>query len=128
MTEKHAKDVLTDTAKDVWYAGLGLFSTMEEEGEKLFNQFKDKGKDLEKTGSDLAKKGQAFEKKAKEKVEDLPNPFNYVEDTFKKVVEKIDFASNKEVTELSKKVDKLTEIVATLAKKLDSAPKAAAKK
>jgi len=128
MTEKHTKDVLTDTAKDVWYAGLGLFSSIEKEGEKLFNQFKDKGKDLEKTGSDLAKKGQAFEKKAKEKAEKLPNPFDYVEDTFKKVVEKIDFASNKEVNELSQKVDKLTEIVATLAKKLDTAPKAAAKK
>ncbi|MCA9731088.1 phasin family protein [candidate division KSB1 bacterium] len=113
MATQNGQTAITDKAREIWLAGLGVFSTIEEEGEKLFDKMKEKGQELESKGAKL-------EKKAKEKIEELPNPITYIEGVVNTTFEKFGVASHKEMSELTEKVDKLTEIVAVLAKKLDS--------
>ncbi len=132
---------LAESARDIWLAGLGLFSTLEEEGEKLFNSFLEKGKDLEE-------KGESFEKRAKEKVDSFQTYFaertdkvtdefkkklnesfpTVIEEKFQSALETFGVSSHNEVRELNKKVDKLTKAVADLAGKLDKSPKATTRK
>jgi len=122
MAEKNVQDAVTEKAREIWLAGLGVFSTIEEEGEKLFTKMKEKGADLETKGAEL-------EKKAKAKLDeiDIPNPIKYMEGAMNTAFEKFNVASHKEVHELTEKVDKLTEIVAVLAKKIDGNGKTEAK-
>ncbi len=127
------QDRLTEKAREIWLAGLGVFSTIEEEGEKLFNQFLEKGKELES-------KGESFEKKAREKVDsfskyveeqtdvitkEVTNRLNewlpgMMEEKVQAVMDKLGISSQNEVKTLSDKVDKLTAAVEELAKKLES--------
>ncbi|RMF59536.1 MAG: hypothetical protein D6748_06200 [Calditrichaeota bacterium] len=127
---------LTEKAREIWLAGLGVFSTIEEEGEKLFNKFLEKGKELEG-------KGEEFEKKAKETVSSLSSYFStkseeiskevteklsqnipqMIEENVQKVVEKLGLTSKTEVQELSDKVDRLTKMVEDLSKKMSSSEK-----
>ncbi|KAA3610371.1 MAG: hypothetical protein D8M58_05860 [Calditrichaeota bacterium] len=129
---------VSDKAREIWLAGLGAFSMIEEEGEALFNKVKDQSKELEgkgeeffnklkEKGEELEGKGEKLEKKAKAKFDELPNVLSYVEDAMTTAFEKVGVASHKEMHELTEKVDKLTEIVAVLAKKLDSKPAPAKK-
>lgn len=121
--EKAKQEGIADRARDIWLAGLGLFATMEEEGTKMFHSFVEKGKDLEK-------KGEEFEKKAKEGMESVAAYFSsrqgelskltqFVEDKVNASLEKIGVATQDEVKDLEKKVDKLSRQVAELTKKLE---------
>lgn len=129
---------LTDKARDIWLAGLGVFSTIEEEGERLFNQFLEKGKDLES-------RGETFEKKAKEKVESLTAYVSersskiteevtarvntlvppIVEEKFQSALESFGIPTRNEVRALNEKVDKLNQSLEDLSKKLEDVLKAA---
>ncbi len=111
---KNTQDEIKDKAREIWLAGLGLFSSAEEEGTKLFNQFLDKGKDL-------MKKGEEVEKKGKEKLNietTLDDISNFMKDKLNTAFETIGVSSHSEVKDLTAKVDKLTESVAELAEKL----------
>lgn len=121
-TSKQGQEKIMDRAREIWLAGLGVFSTMEEEGTKLFQNFVEKGKELEKRGEKL-------EKKAREGVDsvssyfagkknELPSFAKFVEDKLNMTFEKFGFASHQEVKELGDKVDKLSDRVAKLTKKL----------
>ncbi|MCB0263754.1 MAG: phasin family protein [Calditrichaeota bacterium] len=122
---------LSDSARDIWLAGLGLFSTLEEEGEKMFTGFVEKGKDLEK-------KGETVEKRAKERIESFQTFFTertdqitkefqeklnnsvptVIEEKFQQALETFGVSSRNEVNKLNDKVDKLTNAVEQLTKKL----------
>jgi len=128
-------NAVTDKAREIWLAGLGAFSMIEEEGEVLFDKMKKEGQKLEgkgeeffnkmkEKGQELEGKGAEFEKKAKAKIDEIPNPLTYVEGAMNTAFEKFGVASHKEMHDLTEKVDKLTEIVAVLAKKLDAKPAA----
>ncbi len=128
-------NTVSDKTREIWLAGLGAFSMIEEEGEVLFNKMKKKGQELESKGEELFNKmkekgqelegkGEEFEKKAKAKFDEIPNPITYVEGAMNTAFEKFGVASHKEMYDLTEKVDKLTEIVAVLAKKLDTKPAA----
>ena len=43
---QNVQEVITEKAREIWLAGLGVFSTVEEEGSKLFNKFLENGKEL----------------------------------------------------------------------------------
>jgi poly(hydroxyalkanoate) granule-associated protein len=114
---------IADRAREIWLAGLGVFSTMEEEGTKMFHSFVEKGKDLEK-------KGEKVEKRAKEGMDsvasylsgkkgELPNFAKLIEEKMNTAFEKFGVASHSEVREIGKKVDKLSEQVEQLTKKLN---------
>ena len=133
---KKIQDEVTEKSREIWLAGLGVFSTVEEEGEKLFKKFIDKGQELEE-------KGEAFEKKAKdkmdsvtsyvsEKTEKLTNEVSklgdtfpaYIEEKFKSALETFDASSRSQVKELNSKVDELAEKVNQLIKNLETKGKA----
>ncbi|RMF59534.1 MAG: hypothetical protein D6748_06190 [Calditrichaeota bacterium] len=123
---------ITDKARDIWLAGLGVFSTIEEEGERLFNQFLEKGKEMES-------KGETFEKKARERVEAVTSTISerskkiteevtakvsalippMVEEKFQSALESFGVPTRNEVRALNEKVDKLSTSVEELTKKLD---------
>ncbi len=140
-TQKSAQQALgglTEKARDIWLAGLGVFSTIEEEGERLFNQFLEKGKDLES-------KGETFEKKARDKVESLTAYVSersskiteevtarvnalvppIVEEKFQSALESFGIPTRNEVRALNEKVDKLNQSLEDLSKKLEDVLKAA---
>lgn len=120
---QNAQDVVSEKAREIWLAGLGIFSTIEEEGSKLFNNFMEKGKELEN-------KGEEFEKRAKEKAEKLPSLEEigkFVEDKVNVAFGKIGITSQNEVSDLSSKVDKLTDTVEQLVKKMEDAAKSGSK-
>lgn len=123
-TEKSAQDVISEKAREIWLAGLGIFSTIEEEGGKVFNKFIEKGKDLES-------KGEAFEERAKAKAQDLPSLEEigkFVEDKVNVAFDKLGFSPQKEVNTLHEKVDKLTATVEALVKKMEEGAKSTGKK
>ena len=112
---KNTQDELKDKAREIWLAGLGLFSSAEEEGTKLFNQFLDKGKEL-------MKKGEEIEKKGKEKLNlesTLDDISSFMKDKLNTAFETIGVSTHSEVKDLTEKVDKLTASVAELAEKLE---------
>jgi poly(hydroxyalkanoate) granule-associated protein len=139
-TSQKSPESLTEKAREIWLAGLGVFSTIEEEGEKLFNRFIEKGRDLEA-------RGETFEKKARDKVESITS---YVSDRTNKftgevsakfnetmpafdekvqsVLETFGVSSRNEVKTLSDKVDKLMDTVARLNKHLEESQKTSAPK
>ncbi len=136
-----AKESLSDKAREIWLAGLGLFSTIEEEGERMFNRFLERGKELEE-------KGESFEKRAKERWDSFQSYFTertdkmaeefkqklnesfptVIEEKLQAALESFGVSSRSEVKELHEKVDKLTKAVAELSKKLESGPKTTDKK
>lgn len=122
MSLKKIQEEIVGTSEDIWLAGLGVFSTIESEGSKLFDKFVDKGKEL-------VDKGKKLEEDGKKQVKDssanfkLDDAVKYVEGKFKglsaSVIEPLGISSREEVKELNEKVDKLTEIVMVLAQKID---------
>ena len=38
------QDDVVERSRDIWFAGLGAFATIEEEGSKFFNNLVEKGK------------------------------------------------------------------------------------
>lgn len=129
---KKLQNEITGKSREIWLAGLGVFSTMEEEGEKLFKKFVEKGKEMEE-------KGEAFEKKAKEKVgsmtsyveektgkltKDVATLPGYVEEKLKTALNKFGASSHSQVKELNDKVDQLTEKVNELIKNIETKSKA----
>lgn len=136
---KEARPGITENMRDIWLAGLGLFSTVEEEGEKLFNRFIEKGRGLEE-------KGETFEKRAKDQFNSIANFIteradkmrdevsnkvsemmpSYVEEKFHSTLEMFGLSTRAEVKKLNDKVTKLSEMVGTLSDKIGKASKSAA--
>jgi poly(hydroxyalkanoate) granule-associated protein len=113
---KQLQDTISDKARDIWLAGLGVFSTVEEEGGRLFDKFIERGKELEKKGEEL-------EKKAKQSVNSfasLDEITKYIEEKMNRAFEKIGVSSHNEVKDLSKKVENLTNTIDSLSKKINN--------
>jgi len=133
---REAQASITENVRDIWLAGLGLFSTVEEEGEKLFKQFIEKGRGLEE-------KGETFEKKAKDQLDSVTHFVTekagkitdevstrvtdmmptFVEEKFHNALEVFGISTRSEVKELNEKVNKLTEMVGTLSDKIGKTAK-----
>lgn len=129
-TVKELQSEVSDRAREVWLAGLGALSTVEEEGSKLFKS--------------LVGKGEGFEKKGKQKIDELMSDvsdsykkvekrisesFRKTEDEFEqnvsKVVKGLGVPTTDEVSKLTDRVEKLTKHVEALAGKLDQDSKSA---
>jgi len=135
-SSKKTPESITEKAREIWLAGLGVFSTVEEEGGKLFNKFIERGRELEA-------RGETFEKKAKDRVDSLTAYVSertsklsdevsakfsesmpaFLEENFRKTLEAFGLSSRSEVKELSKKVDKLVETVAKLTREVQEGGK-----
>ncbi len=132
---------LAERARDIWLAGLGALSMVEEEGTKLFNTLVEKGEAWEKEGRKQL--GAAKEKldEAREKVEtavgdaaaktgkitDLDDViFAAVEDTVEKVLQRLGVPTHAEVKDLAGKVEKLSKEVVALAMVIERGKEAGA--
>ncbi|HQU73984.1 MAG: phasin family protein [Calditrichaeota bacterium] len=110
---------LSEKAREVWLAGLGAFAVAEEEGSKFFNDMLSKGKDLVKKGEGVEKKTMDFAKEQQKEISGkLDETYKYLENKVSSLIDSIGTGSRDEVKELTAKVDKLTESLADLTKKL----------
>ncbi len=123
-------DELADRGREIWLAGLGALSMVEEEGVKLFTSLVEKGEKWEKEGqkqigaakdkldatrekaasvmSDAAATGSKFM--------DLDDKIiSTVEDTVEKVLQRLGVPTHGEVKDLAGKVEKLSSEVMALA-------------
>ncbi len=110
--KKQEKHEWNERAKEIWLAGLGALSAVEEEGSKMFRN--------------LVDRGSTYEKKRKEQIDELWNEvserYEKAEDKFgesfekaeerfernlKSVISGMGIPSRKEIQELSNKVDAL---------------------
>lgn len=135
LTEKALIDIkdmeknVTETARQIWLAGLGALSSAKDEGARVYDT--------------LVVKGEAFEKKGKKEIESLLDSVKTMakdteskvtttvtetlDDAVKQVLNRFDIPSRDEVHSLIKKVEILTKKVEELTKK-PSADKALAEK
>ena len=122
---KELQEQVAEKSRDIWLAGLGMFSTIEEEGAKLFNDFVAKGQEMVEKGKKFEKKGVEFSsEKGKEVSGKIDDVVHYIENKLNATMETIGFSSQKEVKDLTDKVDKLTEAVAALTKKVEESARA----
>lgn len=129
---KNLQDELSGKAREVWLAGLGALSTVEEEGSKLFKSLVGKGESFEQRGKErideLMTEVNASYKKVEKKISES---FKKTEDEFEanvtKVVKGLGVPTSDEVNKLSDRVQTLTKQVEALAAKLDK-DEASAKK
>ena len=127
-------DELAERGRDIWLAGLGALSMVEEEGVKLFNTLVEKGEAWEKESHKQI--GAAKDKldAAREKVETAVGDaaakgskitelddliISTVEDTVEKILQRLGVPSHAEVRDLAGKVEKLSNEVVGLAKVIE---------
>ncbi len=111
---------ISDRSRDIWLAGLGVFSVAQEEGNKLFNDFLEKGQTLIERGEELEKKaikaGIEQQENATEKATDV---LQYIEGKLHGAMDFIGISSSNDVERLNDKIDELSETVAELARQLN---------
>ena len=113
------QDEITERSREIWLAGLGIFSTIEKEGAKLFQDFVERGEGLREKGKELEKEGESFFQGFRDDVAERTNAVaKTIEGNFLGAINSLGFSKSDDVEELSKKVDKLTAKVDKLAKKL----------
>lgn len=121
-SSKRIQEGVSDTTRDFWLASLGIVSSVEEETNKIYDRFV-------KIGNDLVAKGEKFEKRDKEKgvYATLNKTVKFVEEKFNAAVKPFEISPRKDILELNKKVDKLTESVTALTAKLEKSADKSAK-
>jgi poly(hydroxyalkanoate) granule-associated protein len=114
------QDEVSSRSRDIWLAGIGAFSTIEEEGTKFFNNLVDKGKKREKKSKEqLDEVYKKLEKSQKDVSSRLEDTMDMIEKKFEGVLDRMGVPTRKEVKGLIDKVDKLSDRVERLSKKMD---------
>ncbi len=116
--EKKEKQEWNERAKEIWLAGLGALSAVEEEGSKLFHTLVDRGTSYEKKRKEQMDElwkevSERYEKTGSKVGESIDKAEERVEKNFKSIISGLGIPTRKEIEELSNKVDALN-------KKLDS--------
>lgn len=117
MTKKSKTDVqneVAQSAQKIWLAGIGALATAEEEGSKLFNS--------------LVKKGETYEARSKQRVEEVKARVEEVVGKAEGSIEKLGGAFDEKVADAIKRlgvpsrneIAKLTKSVEELTVKVDS--------
>ncbi len=129
---KKVADEVADRSREIWLAGLGLFSAIEEQGSKLFNEFRERGEDFVKEGEKIEKKGIEYGKEIKDGLEQrFEETRTFVEDKVSQAMDAMGFnggGRKADVEDLTAKVDHLTKTVEELTKQLKKEKKTATKK
>ncbi|TNE71252.1 hypothetical protein EP331_09755 [bacterium] len=109
---------LDEAARKVWLFGLGTVATIEEEAAKLARDIKSKSESIKKQTEETAKKTvDEVVKKATAVQQDIQNK---VDTAVEDVVNHVGIPTQKQVRELSSKIDALTQKVEALHKKFNS--------
>ncbi len=134
-------DELAERGREIWLAGLGALSMVEEQGVKLFNNLVEKGEVWEKEGRKQI--GAAKDKldAAREKVETAVGDaaakgskitelddmiVSTVEEAVEKILQRLGVPTHAEVKDLAGKVEKLSNEVVGLAKVIEQGKNGAA--
>ncbi len=101
-----------DKANEIWLAGLGALSAVEEEGSKLFKSLVERGTTYEKKRKEqmdkLWKEVSDKYEKAEDKFEDsFDKAEERIENRMKSIISGLGIPSRKEIQDLSNKVDAL---------------------
>lgn len=124
------------TSREIWLAGLGVFSTIDKEGTRLFSKFVERGRNVVEDGKTMAtkKNGEPAPTYLGEKVDQFTHDILARLDDAAQYVQKKIFpsgepekASRRELHELADRVEKLANSVATLVQKMDDKEKFAPK-
>jgi poly(hydroxyalkanoate) granule-associated protein len=119
---------ISKTSREIWLAGLGVFSTVDKEGTKLFNKFVERGRNVVENEKTMAakKNGEPAPTYVGDKVDQITHDILMRLDDAAQFVQKKFFsfaepekASRTELQDLTEKVDKLTESLAALVQKLE---------
>jgi poly(hydroxyalkanoate) granule-associated protein len=127
---------ISKTSREIWLAGLGVFSTIDKEGTRLFSKFVERGRGVVENGKAMAakKNGEPAPTYVGEKVDQFTHDILARLDDAAQYVQKKIFpsgepekASRSELHELTDRVEKLTNSVAALVQKMDDKDKFAPK-
>ena len=116
---------LSDRGRDVWLAGLGALATVEEEGSKLYQRLIERGKTYERTSTEQIKQLSDRMSEEKEKAVDRAEETAFeaqsaLSETMDKALERFGVPTQKEVSDLSEKVDTLSAQIEKLSESLDA--------
>mgnify|MGYP006296315939 CR=1 FL=1 len=134
LSLKKLPDEVTGRAREIWLAGLGALSQLEEEGDKLFKTLVDRGKNYEDTRRKQLEEAteslrEQQETLTKDVTERLDNATKSVEkavtDTLSGTLGRLGVPTRDEVRGLSRRVGELSEKLDALSKMLDAQQTAA---
>ena len=116
---------LSDRGRDVWLAGLGALATVEEEGSKLYQRLIERGKTYERTSTEQIKQLSNRMSEEKEKAVDRAEETAFeaqsaLSETMDKALERFGVPTQKEVSDLSEKVDTLSAQIEKLSESLNA--------
>lgn len=110
---------VTETARQIWLAGLGALSSAKDEGTRMYDSLVSKGEEFEKKGKkeieSLVDSVKTMAKDTENKVTSKVN--ETMDDAVKQVLDRFDIPSRDEVKSLISKVESLTKKVEELSKK-----------
>ncbi len=133
-TKQIAAKAITDSAQQIWQAGLGAFARAQQEGGRFFEQLVQQGKKLESTTRQVAETAmKTVKKQAADTVDDATGRWDKLEQVFEERVSrslnKLGVLTAKDVDQLTRKVADLNDSVrALMAKQGVKAKKAPARK
>ena len=122
MSEKQLAATIRASARQIWLAGLGAFSTARQEGNKVFEALVREGETIQSLAQKAA---QARLKKAAAKVAGTRHRLEQVlEDSVARSLKRFGVPTRKDVDNLSRRVAALTALIDK--KRAEAAPKPAA--
>ena len=126
---KTLPDEVTGRAREVWLAGLGALSRLEQEGDKVFQTLVERGKDYEDKRNEqiqdatknLRKQQESFTKDVTKRLDDAAQSVEKaVSDTLSGTLGRIGVPTRDEVRGLSRRVGELSEKLDALSQMLDA--------
>jgi poly(hydroxyalkanoate) granule-associated protein len=132
-TKSIAAKAITESAQQIWQAGLGAFARAQQEGGKFFEQLVQQGKKLESTTRQAAEMAMnTVKKQAAESVDEATGRWDKLEQVFEERVSrslnKLGVLTAKDVDQLTRKVADLNDSVRALMAKQGVRAKAPARK
>ncbi len=126
---KNLPDEVTGRAREVWLAGLGALSRLEDEGDKVFQTLIERGKEyedkrreqIEQTTEDLRNQQASFTEDVTERLDDATQSVEKaVTDTLSGTLGRLGVPTQDEVRGLSRRVGQLSEKLDALSQMLDA--------
>ncbi len=123
--EKKEKHEWNERAKEIWLAGLGALSAVEEEGSKLFRSLVERGSSYEKKRKEQMDElwkevSERYEKAEGQVGESFDKAEERVERNLKSIITGMGIPTRKEIRELSNKVDALNKKIDQMKEKQPS--------
>jgi poly(hydroxyalkanoate) granule-associated protein len=126
---KNLPDEVTGRAREIWLAGLGALSRLEEEGDQVFQTLIERGKDyedkrrdqIEQTTENLRKQQESFTDDVTQRLNDATKSVEKaVSDTLSGTLGRLGVPTQDEVRGLSRRVGELSEKLDALSQMLEA--------